>query len=298
MFIEYLETVKPKINGHLSICLDEFKVTGDLKTLLMRGKRLRGGLLLLVHSIEEDIDPQALDLACAIELAHSSSLIFDDIIDEDKIRRGRPTLHESHGHKHAILNAIDVLSLPYSLTARYGNEYTDTLAKTQRAMARGVLKELSGLSATGVYDTIISLKTGVLFGLATRWGAIAAGMTADEIEGFYNYGLHTGKAMQIADDINDIEHGKIGFGSELILLKCLNIDRLVGEFVKDIKDRSIRLSKIRELWESEGVQKSLDSLLNAELRETEKIANYDLPIDCEEMVILAPRLIVSLMREE
>ncbi len=248
-FQEYLDKKRQEINSRIKLITQGKISDPDVIMALLKGKRMRAGLLLLVFdavpAISKDISG-ALDLACAIELAHSASLILDDMLDEDKERRGKPAAHLTRGHKRAILDAIDILSLPYDIAAQYGELYVHMLAETQRGMVSGVVKELfhaSDLQAAELYDAIITRKTGRLFSLAAMWGYLAArsgGLSPvfsemrsyrGEMASFAEYGLRCGKAMQIADDIVDmrkiIEGKKAGVpGSELLLLghtdECIN----------------------------------------------------------------------------
>ncbi|MCE5339353.1 MAG: polyprenyl synthetase family protein [Methanomicrobiaceae archaeon] len=201
--------------------------------LLLRGKRMRAGLLLCIHTaLARAAAPtrQALDLACAVELAHAASLILDDMLDGDTVRRGVPSLHLTRGEGRAILDAVGILALPYALAAPYGTRYVTMLASTQQSMVRGVAWEMLGearLPVVELYDAIITRKTGCLFSLAAAWGAMAAGGDDGIVAMFADYGLSAGKAMQIADDITDLHALAAGVrgcrpGSEALLLRCIS----------------------------------------------------------------------------
>lgn len=321
-FREYLDKIKPQVDERIGeICREKLR-DPDIIPMLLKGKRLRAGLLLLVFDAMSDKKQNrgaALDLACAIELAHSSSLILDDMLDEDTQRRGLPTIHLDKGHKMAMLNTIGVLSIPYDLAAPYGHNFIKCLAQTQRSMVTGVIRELfhnPGLPATKLYDAVISQKTGRLFSLAALWGFMAVKCIGcaeldqfcaykNEMMTFANYGLHCGNAMQTADDIADLQividgKKKDGFGSELILLKCVNIDRLVKEFFKDVRNMSVDLKKVKELWGKESVQKSLRVILDREIdKATDMITITEIPyIEYDEMLFSAPSEIAEMMINE
>jgi len=275
-FADYLAEVRPAVNDRIETLVECHLQEPDLLPLLLKGKRLRGGLLLAVG---ETVAPGAreclLDLAAAIELAHSASLILDDMLDDDTTRRGVPSVHVQRGHKTAMLETIGVLSLPYTLAAAYGAEYVQELAAVQRSMVSGVLSEIvkaPDLPATQVYHLVIGRKTGRLFGLAAQWGY--RGVFQQDVGGsdrrWHRYGLHVGKAMQIADDIADLkviaEGKKGGFGSELLLLRCVNVERLVKEFFGDLKKGELHLSKLRDLYSEQGLESSLAHVLDVELQ--------------------------------
>ena len=255
---------------------------------------------------------KTLDLACAIELAHSASLILDDMIDEDDTRRGLPTLHLTHGHKKAMLEAIGVLSLPYDLASHSGTVYVKMLADTQRVMVSGAIKELFSnpkLPASKIYDMIIAHKTGRLFSLAAEWGYMAGsgyegtpGATAAA-----GYGMHCGKAMQIADDITDlyeIMDGKksSNFGSEILLLSCVGIDGLAKEFIHDLKNGTLDFSKVKELKHT--IHNTLVAMHDSEIEKAagcvHKISYLldDIGSQNKERLIAAPLDIVRAMTGE
>ena len=323
-FQEYLKEIKPQVDERIGeICREKLK-DPDIIPMLLKGKRLRAGLLLLVFDSMSDKKQNrdaALDLACAVELAHSASLILDDMLDEDTERRGLQTIHLKKGHKMAMLNSIGVLSIPYDLAAPYGKQFVGSLADTQRSMVSGVVKELFSnpdLPATKLYDAVISQKTGRLFSLATLWGFMAAKCIdcaahpldqyceyKGEMTAFANYGIRCGNAMQTADDIADIQKvidGKKigGFGSELILVRCVNVDRLVKEFFTDVKNLSVDLKKVKELWARESVQKTIREILDKEIYEARTIITCMkiLYIECEELLLSAPAEIADMMIKE
>jgi geranylgeranyl pyrophosphate synthase len=173
-------------------------------------------------------------------------------------------LHELIGYKKTMLQVIEGLTYPYSITGKYGGKFTNEVARTMRTMSRGALTEfkdtLKGIAnkklpATALYDAVITTKTGVLFELATRFGAMSATCNLDIIDRFARYGLHVGKAMQIADDIHD---------QDRLLFKCLTVDSLVKEFFMDVKTHSVKVNKVKEIWSSEQAKKVLQSMLERE----------------------------------
>lgn len=232
-FLAYLDRIKPKVDERIQHLFEngsEGSVDRRLEAPLRHGKRLRAGLLMLIFETygQEKGREMALDLASAVEIAHTSSLIVDDMLDEDDSRHGLPTLHLTAGHKSAMLGTIGLLSYPYQITSRFGEECVLGMARTHRAMVQAATREMKGVPRFRIaetYEGIIENKTGLLFGLAARYGAYAAGCTANTIELCSEFGTLTGKVMQIADDMTDLDallNGrKTGIsGSEAILLRC------------------------------------------------------------------------------
>ena len=277
-FAYYLETIRPEVDERIEqVVVGEPTLDADtLLPLLRGGKRLRAGLVLMIHDAltlhYEAHRDRAVDLACAVELAHAASLIVDDMLDEDVERRGQETLHVKQGNKAAMLNAIGILSLPYDLAGQLSSTYTAWLGETQRRMTSGVFKELwrqKGVTASKLYDVIVTQKTGELFGLAAAYGAASIMETPADtaiVQALRQYGLHVGKAMQIADDIADIARAARGEGSkvpgsEMLLLRCVTVDGLAKELVSDVKGGSPKPGKIKDLWQREGVQRRLSNLV-------------------------------------
>lgn len=210
-FREYLEQVRPTINQRIEeVAGDGGAIDPGVLPLLLKGKRMRAGLLLRVHTALTRMTvpaPRALDLACALEFAHAASLILDDMLDGDAVRRGAPAHHLTRGEGRAVLDVVGILALPYALAAPYGSQYVTMLASAQQSMTRGVAWEVLEqplLPSVELYDAVITRKTGCLFSLAAAWGAMTAGADEDVVTAFANFGLSAGKAMQIADDIADL----------------------------------------------------------------------------------------------
>jgi geranylgeranyl diphosphate synthase type II len=249
-FREYLERIRPAVNRRIEeVAGGEGAIDPTVLPLLARGKRMRAGLLLCIHAgLARAAAPtrQALDLACAVELAHAASLILDDMLDGDTLRRGAPSLHLTRGEGRAVLDAVGILALPYMLAAPYGAGYVTMLASAQQRMARGVAWEMLGepdLPAGELYDAIIARKTGCLFSLAAAWGAMAAGEEETVVAAFADFGLSAGKAMQIADDIADL-HAPAGGsqsrpGSETLLLRCVSGDNGTRQALGRILEREM-----------------------------------------------------------
>jgi len=179
-------------------------------------------------------------------------------------------------------------------------------------MTSGAFKELwrqKGLSASKLYDVVVTQKTGELFALAASYGAAAAMETP--IEGtivlpFREYGLHVGKAMQIADDIADIARAARGegsaiSGSEMLLLRCITVDGLAKELASDLKEKSPKPGKVKYLWQKEGVQRRLYDLAADEcLRAQAALNRLEIKLLVRDVLHLkvAPTEIVGMMIAE
>jgi len=309
--------VKSRIDERIEIIATGL-VDPDVIPVLLKGNHLRGGLLMLVYeSISgKDNCHEALDLASAIEIAHSANLIMDNMIDEDDIRSGLPTIQLTPGHKKAMLETIGTLSLPYSLAARTGSPYVSMLADTQRSMASGAIKELfrdPDLPASKLYDIRITHKTGQLFSLAAKWGCMAAfGSQAQQSTGtigFGNYGMHCGKALQVAADITDLYETldgikKRGSDSDILLLNCVGMDGLVKEFVHDLRDRAVDFHKFNKLRNLKAaVHDTLVGMCDTEIERStsciDEISDwYKINPENKERLITAPHDIIRIVTGE
>jgi geranylgeranyl diphosphate synthase type II len=198
-------------------------------SLLAGGKRLRPILALAAAetvaragSADRAVE-QALPAACAIEFIHTYSLIHDDLpaMDDDSLRRGRPTLHIVHGEGIAILAGDGLLTEAFTLMAAEPRDPGLAARKLRSlatvAIAAGAAGMVGGqaldLAAVGAGTTFAAAslqemharKTGALIRAAAAAGAIMAGGSEDAIHAVEEYGQHLGLAFQIVDDILDVE---------------------------------------------------------------------------------------------
>jgi geranylgeranyl diphosphate synthase type II len=179
----------------------------------------------------EDAHRLALPAACAIEMIHTYSLIHDDLpaMDDDTLRRGRPTLHMAHGEGTAILAGDGLLTEAFALLSREPACGEPVLLRrrmqtlSEIARAAGALGMVGGqaidLAAAGAatpggdgaaFDLerlreMHAMKTGALIRASAIAGAIMAGGTSAAIAAIADYASALGLAFQIVDDILDVE---------------------------------------------------------------------------------------------
>ena len=182
------------------------------------GKRLRA---YLVHEFCELLDTdckKSTDYACAIEMIHAFSLVHDDLpaMDDDDMRRGKPSNHKAFGEATAIL-AGDSLALDAFFVAgenKYCSAEQNLKAVTllsQKSgsigMCAGQQFDLDGERKTLSIDeltTLVDLKTGALFSCACMLGVIAANGNEKQMDLAKEFGILIGRAFQITDDLLDI----------------------------------------------------------------------------------------------
>jgi geranylgeranyl diphosphate synthase type II len=181
-------------------------------SLFAGGKRLRPALALGAAETVSGEDSPALPAACALEMAHTYSLIHDDLpaMDNDDLRRGKPTSHVVYGEALAILAGDALLTLAFEVLASAGRpEVVAEMAHAAGAagMAGGQLIDLDSEDKPLQLDELRDLharKTGALIRASVRMGAMLAGGSDEELETLTRYGDCIGLAFQIADDILDV----------------------------------------------------------------------------------------------
>lgn len=191
------------------------------------GKRLRPFLLIESARLFGIAEEQALPAACALECVHCYSLVHDDLpsMDDDAIRRGRPTLHIAFDEATAILAGDSLLTLAFEILADPAShpdpgvraELVLLLARAAgwRGMARGQALDLSperaGFGAKEIAD-LQALKTGALFRFACEAGAVLGGAAKPDRAALSVYAAAFGEAFQLADDLLDAEGDAAALG--------------------------------------------------------------------------------------
>lgn len=178
------------------------------------GKRLRP-LLVMAAAHLGDRAEAALPAACAVELVHSYSLVHDDLpcMDDDDVRRGRPTCHRVFGEAVALLAGNALLSLAFGVLCSYPGELARGLAHElaracgSRGLAGGQVGDLLWPPSAENYHFVADAKTGALFRACLRMGGLVAGVESPVLDVLDRCGLHMGRAFQIRDDLEDWPSG-------------------------------------------------------------------------------------------
>lgn len=184
------------------------------------GKRIRPTLCYAAADAVQDGQKQAMDhAACAMELIHTYSLIHDDLpaMDNDDLRRGKPSLHKAYDEATAILvgdglqaRAFEILAQAPGLSADQQVEMIKVLAAAAgtQGMVKGQFFDIQATNSALTLEelkTMHSLKTGALIRASLTMGGIAAGATRVQLAALDDYGTHIGLAFQVVDDILDVE---------------------------------------------------------------------------------------------
>ncbi|HEY6699909.1 MAG TPA: farnesyl diphosphate synthase [Pseudolabrys sp.] len=189
------------------------------------GKRLRPFLLVETAAVFGSARSGALAAGAALELVHCYSLVHDDLpaMDDDDLRRGRPTVHKAFDEATAILVGDALLTLAFDVMARpdvHADPSVRIALVAELARASGIGGMLGGqmldLAAEGRFEpkrglreneiaTLQAMKTGALIRFACRAGAILGQADTAARTDIDRYGTAIGKAFQIADDLLDVE---------------------------------------------------------------------------------------------
>ena len=197
-------------------------------SLLSGGKRIRPVLVLETCRLFGGRIEAALPLACGLEMIHTYSLIHDDLpcMDDDDLRRGKPTNHRVFGEASAVLAGDGLLTAAFETVA--GAELPpERVVRAVRVLASaagpagmvgGQVLDLLGEGHSLSREEIVqieTLKTGCLLEAAARLGAIAAGSTREQEEAAAEYARGVGLAFQIRDDVLDVLGDETEFGKPI-----------------------------------------------------------------------------------
>ena len=251
----YIKKINTVLDSELELYAEsEFKE--PLKYALNGGKRIRPIILLLASECVGEIDDNTFAAACAIEFLHTESVIHDDIIDNETLRRQKDPFHIKYGYNTSVLTGDFVLGLILNIASRINNpRVTKNLATTAMMMSEGeVLEGRLETSEDVTFDDylkVIEYKTATAFETASRLGAIISGGSEEEIESLADYGKNIGIAYQIRDDLLDWQNEDKLFN---ILIKKSSDPRDIfndmEELFKKYSDRAI--FSIRKIKDSQS----------------------------------------------
>ena len=206
-------------------------------SLMAGGKRIRPVLCLAATEAVGGNPNDALTAACAMELIHTYSLIHDDLpaMDNDELRRGKPTCHVAFDEATAVLAGDALLTMAFEILASVPFDKTDQAAKWLQiiriiaiaAGSRGMIQgQMLDIAAEGrrlnvsELESMHTLKTGALIVASLQCGALLADADKDQLRFLKTYAGYIGLAFQVADDILNVE------GNPEVMGKAVGTDRL------------------------------------------------------------------------
>jgi geranylgeranyl diphosphate synthase type II len=196
-------------------------------SLFAGGKRIRPLLAIAAAEAVSDARIGIESAACVLELIHTYSLIHDDLpaLDNDDLRRGRPTCHKVFGDAMAILAGDALLTLAFEVLAKLEDVDAErritlvselaTASGTVGGMIGGQVNDIEGegkFPTAHLLESIHRAKTGALLRASVRMGAVYAGATEEQLTALTKFGEHIGLAFQIVDDVLDVEQSSEALG--------------------------------------------------------------------------------------
>ena len=204
------------IERELMACFDSMTLVDSLHSavahaLFPAGKRMRPLLMLLAcYDLEGPVD-QLLPVAAALELLHCSSLVHDDLpaLDNDDMRRGRPSCHLAHGEATALLAGDVLISAAFRYVAQapwdspVKHKIISELGCAFERLCSGQQLDLEASGTTPI-ERIYALKTGALFEAALSIAALATQTSGEVVELMRDCGRTMGVLFQVGDDLLDL----------------------------------------------------------------------------------------------
>ena len=221
MVKDVIQQLQQDVALHLTQLIEKRTSDSRLKEAMLYavqsgGKRIRPLLTLAVGASGTSRNKAALDLACALEMIHTYSLIHDDLpgMDDDDLRRGRPTLHKAFDEATAILAGDALLTLAFEVAANANLEANQLVeavkilstASGMSGMISGQMKDIASEEVTITLEQMKEIhreKTGELLLAAVRLGNLFID-DAKMKEAFVSYATHFGLAFQIQNDLQDV----------------------------------------------------------------------------------------------
>ena len=220
---DYAEMTERAIDSYLpeTECLQKNVILAARHSLTAGGKRLRPALVMEFCRVSGGEAASALPVACAIEMMHTFSLIHDDLpcMDNDDMRRGRPSCHKAFGEANALLAGDALAILPGEIIAKAGLKGTISQGAALKIISLlGEQAGIFGMIGGQVVDVkssgkkidgeklefIYRLKTGALIEASMMIGAVLAGADDECVQAVEEIAAKVGMAFQIQDDILDV----------------------------------------------------------------------------------------------
>jgi len=263
------------------------------------GKRLRPILLLLssrVVSSSTETTSEAIELAAVVELVHTSTLVHDDVIDEAKVRRGRPSANALWGNQMSILAGDWLYMQAFQIAMRQRNfTVLDILIGLTQVMVEGELMQLDRLGRIDLteadYMELVDRKTACLFNACCRLGAMAGGADDSDSARLGEFAWNLGMAFQLIDDIldftskenilgkpvgNDLAEGKVTLPLLYALAETTREEtRMIETILKDRSYERVPFSTVLEIIEKyKGVERAQERAQQFTARSREVIETF------------------------
>lgn len=265
------------------------------------GKRIRPVLALIAADAVGKDYKKALPVALAVEVFHNFSLVHDDIMDDAPLRRGQATVHEKWDTNAAILSGDAMLVKAYQCLDTYPAELfrdlTQLFSQTALAVCEGQQYDMDfpkqQMVSQAEYLHMIKDKTAVLLGCSLQMGAMVGGLSREESQPFYDFGIQLGLAFQLQDDYLDAFGDPLTFGKQVggdiienkkTLLYLLALDKgdatqhaqLIALFQTQPLDPTEKIARVKQLFQNTqadlAIQQLIEAYTNKALEEVDKFS--------------------------
>ena len=297
---EYSKIVVKAIEENLGTIEPQELQDASLYLTKAGGKMLRPALTLIVVDAVGGNKEDAINTAAAFELVHTFSLIHDDIMDDDDMRRGKPSVHKVWDEPTAILAGDTLFSKAFEMIILSKDNgvnpanVADALATLADACVKICEGQASDMGFEGNFDVkeeeysnMIFKKTGALIAAATKAGAIMGGADQEVVDAMYDYGRLIGQAFQIQDDYLDVVSDEESLGKPigsdiakgkmtLMVVKALaeaegeDRDRII-EILKDANSTQMMVDEAIDLFNKYGSIEYAHNLALANVAEAKEV---------------------------
>ena len=296
MFDQQISAYRDEINSQLLSVYNtgpESLVNPINYVLSGKGKRLRPILTLFTAESFGGTKSESMPAALAVEILHNFTLVHDDIMDEDNIRHGKPTVHRKWDVGTAILSGDAMLSLALKMiqkspqfNEKLMTSFIDGLQAVCEGQAFDKEFETREIVTLDEYIHMIDLKTGYLIGLSAELGAISVGVNDDDVIKVREYGRLIGRAFQIQDDLLEIYSDSNNMGksleSDLLLGKKTYLMIQAKESVPTELNSALELAqenftagleKVRILLIDSGIRQKAEEKIKSTIKEADLLLN-------------------------
>lgn len=210
-FTSWRRPIEKKIDQTLAANFDRDEANQIIRYMFKTGGKRCRPLLVALSTEAFGMDAEkALDAAAAVEIIHAATLVFDDLIDRDQVRRGVPTIHMAFSNEKALTSGLFLASKGVQLLSNYKNpEIMRMVGSTLVDISKGELLDILSDVKASVNEcvAIADLKTASLFGAAAGIGGAIANVQGRDLVAMQKFGRSAGMSFQIRDDMLDFGNG-------------------------------------------------------------------------------------------
>ncbi|HZD12077.1 MAG TPA: polyprenyl synthetase family protein [Candidatus Binatus sp.] len=259
VFGKWRRPIEAKIDETLEANFDEDEANRIVKYMFRSGgKRCRPLLVILSTQAFGTDAEKALDAAAAVEIIHAATLVFDDMVDKDKVRRGIPTAHMAFSNEKALTSGLFLASKGVQLLSNYKNpEVMRMIGSSLVDVSKGELLDILSDRSASVSEciAIADLKTASLFASAAGIGAAIAGVQGKDLVAMQKYGRCSGMAFQIRDDMLDFQDGAVEEslgGPNIVTSHCIHEAPRPNDYSDKLKVAPLSNRKLTRILKETG----------------------------------------------